>query len=177
MPTARLRSPEAPQGALAASPRLREPTLFLLDEFAALGRLEAVERAMGLMAGYGLQLWPILQDMSQLRDLYGARANTFVANAGVLQTFGVNDYETAKWLSQSIGQETATTRSDSHRPGEVTSTSYGSTGRDLLTPDEIMRMPAELQLLRLQGKPAIIARKLRYHADPEFAGLYTPQSQ
>lgn len=47
------------------------PTLFLLDEFAALGRLEAVERAMGLMAGYGLQLWPILQDMSQLKDLYG----------------------------------------------------------------------------------------------------------
>ncbi|PKP67870.1 MAG: hypothetical protein CVT83_07705, partial [Alphaproteobacteria bacterium HGW-Alphaproteobacteria-5] len=45
---------------------LRTPTLFLLDEFAALGRLEAVERAMGLMAGYGLQLWPILQDMSQL---------------------------------------------------------------------------------------------------------------
>ena len=38
---------------------------------------EAVERAMGLMAGYGLQLWSILQDLSQLRDLYGARAGTF----------------------------------------------------------------------------------------------------
>jgi type IV secretion system protein VirD4 len=33
------------------------PVLFLLDEFAALGRLEPVERAMGLMAGYGVQLW------------------------------------------------------------------------------------------------------------------------
>src|SRR3546814_3866982 len=32
------------------------PVLFLLDEFAALGRLEPVERAMGLMAGYGIQL-------------------------------------------------------------------------------------------------------------------------
>lgn len=40
---------------------LKQPALFLLDEFAALGRLEAVERAMGLMAGHGLQLWPILQ--------------------------------------------------------------------------------------------------------------------
>jgi len=30
--------------------------LFLLDEFASLGRLAAVERAMGLMAGYGVQL-------------------------------------------------------------------------------------------------------------------------
>lgn len=51
---------------------------------------------MGLMAGYGIQLWPILQDMSQLKDLYG----TFIASAGVQQVFGVNDLETAEWLSQ-----------------------------------------------------------------------------
>ena len=57
---------------MARSPaRPERPVLFLLDEFAALGRLEQVERAMGLMAGYGLQLWPILQDMHQLRALYG----------------------------------------------------------------------------------------------------------
>ena len=163
-------APEAAGAAQRASQPLREPTLFLLDEFAALGRLEAVERAMGLMAGYGLQLWPILQGeaasrkrsggafrcrtgkaQSQLRALYGVRANTFVANAGVLQTFGVNDYETAKALSQ-------------------------LTGRDLLTPDEIMQMSPHLQLLRLQGRPMILARKLRYHADPEFKGLFPPQS-
>jgi len=36
------------------------PVLYLLDEFAALGHLAPVERAMGLMAGYGVQLWPIL---------------------------------------------------------------------------------------------------------------------
>src|SRR3546814_8365524 len=64
------------------------PVLFLLDEFAALGRIEPVERAMGLMAGYGLQLWPILQDMPQLRALYGERAGTFLSNAGVLQEIG-----------------------------------------------------------------------------------------
>jgi type IV secretion system protein VirD4 len=32
------------------------PVLYLLDEFAALGHLAPVERAMGLMAGYGVQL-------------------------------------------------------------------------------------------------------------------------
>ena len=94
------------------------PTLFLLDEFAALGRLEAVERAMGLMAGYGLQLWPILQDLSQLKGLYGPKANTFVANAGVLQTFGVNDLETAEWLSRSLGRETIATETRSQRAGD-----------------------------------------------------------
>ena len=158
-----------------ASQPLREPILFLLDEFAALGRLEAVERAMGLMAGYGLQLWPILQDLSQLRALYGARANTFVANAGVFQTFGVNDYETAKALSQLMGQATTSYATTSHRPGDPSSTTHQLTGRDLLTPDEIMQMSPHLQLLRLQGRPMILARKLRYHADPEFRGLFPPQ--
>ena len=44
------------------------PVLYLLDEFAALGHLAPVERAMSLMAGYGVQLWPILQDLHQLRS-------------------------------------------------------------------------------------------------------------
>jgi len=168
------RDAEAAQG---AAERLSAPTLFLLDEFAALGRLEAVERAMGLMAGYGLQLWPILQDMSQLKDLYGARANTFVANAGVLQTFGVNDFETAKWLSQMIGRETTGYQSQSYKPGDVPSVTSNVTARDLMTPDEIMQIPADMQLLRIQGQPMIAARKLRFFADREFNGLYTPQTR
>ena len=173
----------APVGAQEASQRLKAskptlgPALFLLDEFAALGRLEAVERAMGLMAGYGLQLWPILQDMSQLRDLYGERAGTFIANAGVQQVFGVNDFETAKWLSQMIGQETTGFQTDSYKPGDNPSFSNNLTGRDLLTPDEIMQMPPDLQLLRVQGQPSALAQKLRYYADPEFKGLFVPQDQ
>ena len=65
------RSPDKPQ----------TPVLYLLDEFAALGRLDPVERAFGLMAGYGIQLWPILQDVHQLRATYGQRAGTFLSNA------------------------------------------------------------------------------------------------
>ncbi|QFT61288.1 Conjugal transfer protein TraG (plasmid) [Sulfitobacter sp. THAF37] len=172
------RDAERPQGASEGrSERLKAPTLFLLDEFAALGRLEAVERAMGLMAGYGLQLWPILQDMSQLKDLYGERAGTFIANAGVQQVFGVNDFETAKWLSQMIGQETAGFQTDSFKPGDGPSFSNNLTGRDLLTPDEIMQLPPDRQLLRVQGQATAVAEKLRYYADPEFAGLFTPDAR
>ena len=166
---------EALRAPLSATGRLKAPTLFLLDEFAALGRLEAVERAMGLMAGYGLQLWPILQDMSQLRDLYGARASTFIANAGVQQVFGVNDFETAKWLSQTMGQETIGYRTESHKPGDMPTTGTSITGRDLLTPDEIMQLPPHLQLLRVQGQPTAMVQKLRYYADREFDGLFVPQ--
>ncbi|PYF06277.1 type IV secretion system protein VirD4 [Rhodobacter viridis] len=160
------------EAAQAGGKRLKEPTLFLLDEFAALGRLEAVERAMGLMAGYGVQLWPILQDMSQMKDLYGVRANTFVANAGVFQCFGVNDFETAKWLSQMIGRETTPYQSESLRAGDLPSVSHNVTARDLMTPDEIMQIAPNLQLVRVQAKPVMLLKKLRYFADREFAGLF-----
>lgn len=179
---------EAPSPALSEGPeqpqeRLESPkptfgsTLFLLDEFAALGRLEAVERAMGLMAGYGLQLWPILQDMSQLKDLYGARAGTFIANAGVQQVFGVNDFETAKWLSQMMGKETTRYQTESQRDGVEVSTSHNVTGRDLMTPDEIMQLPEHIQILRIQGQPTALVQKLRYYDEPEFAGLFEQQNQ
>ena len=118
------------------APRVGAPALFLLDEFAALGRLEAVERAMGLMAGYGLQLWPILQDM---------------------------------------GQETTGYQTESYRPGDPPSIGNTLTGRDLLTPDEIMQLRPENQLLRVQGQATAVAQKLRYFADAEFNGLYEPQ--
>jgi type IV secretion system protein VirD4 len=81
------------------------PVLYLLDEFASLGHLAPVERAMGLMAGYGVQLWPVLQDIHQLRATYGHRAGTFLSNAGVLQVFGVND-DSARLISDLLRQET-----------------------------------------------------------------------
>ena len=47
-------------------------TLFLLSEFAQLGRLEAIRSALGQGRGYGVQLWPVLQDINQLRTIYQA---------------------------------------------------------------------------------------------------------
>lgn len=49
--------------------------------------------------------------------------------------------------------------------------------RSCRTPDEIMQCPPDTQLLRVQGKPTAIARKLRYYADPEFRDLFIPQDQ
>ncbi|MES3045290.1 TraM recognition domain-containing protein [Sphingomonas faeni] len=77
--------------------------LFLLDEFAALGRLEPVARAMELMAGYGLQHWPILQDMDQLKRPTTARMQ---GRSGVIQAFEINDHATADMRSRTLGDTT-----------------------------------------------------------------------
>ncbi|WP_429008181.1 type IV secretory system conjugative DNA transfer family protein [Roseixanthobacter psychrophilus] len=151
------------------------PVLYLLDEFAALGHLAPVERAMGLMAGYGVQLWPILQDVHQLRATYGQRAGTFLSNAGVLQVFGVNDHDSARLVSDLLGQETVVFQTMSRAlDAEKTGITYGEqhTARPLLTPDEVRNLPQNLELLFLAGQRPIVAGKLAYYADSEFRGLF-----
>jgi type IV secretion system protein VirD4 len=159
----------------------RHSVLLLLDEFAALGRLEPIERAFGLMAGYGVQLWAILQDMHQLRSLYGERAGTFLSNAGLTQIFNVSDIDTATWVSRTLGAETqsyvttGSTVSDAPgqwRPNRSYSSNLNLTRRDLLTPDEVMRVSDDELLLLRPGTLPLVARKIRYFADPEFAGLF-----
>jgi len=156
------------------------PVLFLLDEFAALGRLQPIERAMGLMAGYGLQLWPILQDIHQLHSLYGTRAGTFLSNAGVLQAFGVNDFDTAEMLSKTMGRETISYETGGQSQKDVmlkdperslSKTQHLAT-RNLMDPNEIMKLAPDTLLLMRVGESPLIVKKLRYYADKEFAGLF-----
>lgn len=151
------------------------PVLYLLDEFAALGYLAPVERAMGLMAGYGVQLWPILQDVHQLRSTYGQKAGTFLSNAGVLQVFGVNDHDSARLVSDLLGQETVVFRTMAHAvDSEQSGITYSQhhTARPLLTSDEIRTLPSHVQLLFLAGRRPIVAHKLRYYSDAEFQGTF-----
>jgi type IV secretion system protein VirD4 len=153
------------------------PVLYLLDEFAALGRLDPIERAMGLMAGYGLQLWPILQDIHQLRAAYGQRAGTFLSNAGVLQVFGVNDHDSARLVSNMLGQETVVFQTASRAlDAEATGVTLGEqhVGRPLLTPDEVRNIPQPAELLFIAGQRPIAARKLKYFQDREFTGMFDP---
>lgn len=152
-----------------------KPVLFLLDEFAALGQLKMVETAMGLMRGYGVKLWPILQDLSQLRAHYRISWESFIANAGAIQVFGTNDQSTAQYFSQMAGQTTVQTESESHgRLRNQSSYSYGRMGRPLYMPDEIRRIDRNNQLLFAQGMNPCMVGKAFYYAIEAFKGKYDP---
>ena len=76
-----------------------------------------------------------------------------------------------------MGQETIGFQTQNFKPGDMPTTGTSVTGRDLQTPDEIMQLPPDLELLRVQGQPTAMAAKLRYYADREFNGLFAPQDQ
>ncbi|WP_167392134.1 type IV secretory system conjugative DNA transfer family protein [Mesorhizobium sophorae] len=82
----------------------KHATLFLLDEFYALGRLQQLAKSAGVLAGYGVKLWPIIQNIGQVQELYPQNWETFLGNAGLWQAFAMNDAATAQYLSERLGK-------------------------------------------------------------------------
>jgi type IV secretion system protein VirD4 len=85
-------------------PAHRDATLFILDEFATLRRMDIIERAAGYIAGFGVKLWVILQDLNQLKSLYQDRWETFLGNSGTIAAFGNSDITTIQYLSSRLGE-------------------------------------------------------------------------
>jgi type IV secretion system protein VirD4 len=160
------------------------PVLFALDEFAALGHMKQIETAAGQIAGFGVRLWPVLQDLGQLKALYKDRWETFLGNAGVLQFFGNNDLTTLEWISRRLGKTSIQTLRKSDVP--VKQRNAGHTGdstgievHDLLTVDEAARLfgrddPKLRQLVIWAGRvdPFMILQRVYYDKHGLFAGQF-----
>ncbi len=87
-----------------AYPRHLPPILFMMEEFATLGHMEIMERAAAYFPGFGIKLWAILQDISQLKRNYDRGWETFLGNAGLVQCFANGDQSTLDYLSRRLEQ-------------------------------------------------------------------------
>ena len=130
----------------------------------------------------------VWQDLAQIKSIYENEWSSFLANAKVQQYFGVNDHETAKMVSEMLGEETVINESTSTNSGQSgekgiifntlntvttwTSVSVSESARHLLKPDEVRRLNREAMLMFVQGCPPILAQRLAYFQDPEFSGRY-----
>lgn len=77
--------------------------LFILEEFPTLGYMRQIEAAAGLMAGYDVKLWTVMQDLSQIKALYPNSWETFLGNAGIVEAFGNTDSTTLEYISKRLG--------------------------------------------------------------------------
>ena len=158
------------------------PVRFMLDEMAVLGHLKPLEDAIGQMAGFGVQIHGILQDLSQLQQLYQGRWESFLGNSGVVQFFGNADLTTLKWIAERLGKTTIETLH--HHERATMQIHQGLSGEDrrrevveLLTPEEIARFFARSDTYRRclviqpDTRPLILSR-YHYGTDALFRGLY-----
>ena len=121
------------------------PDLFLVDEAAALGRLDELLTAASLLRGYGLRTWTFWQSIGQIEGIYDARAREILDNAGTLSMFGASNAASARALKSVTG--------------------YGG---------QILGMPRDEQILCRQGHEPVRASKLDYRTDSAYRGLFDP---
>jgi type IV secretion system protein VirD4 len=157
----------------------RRRVLLMLDEFPALGRLDFFESALAFMAGYGLKSFLIAQSLNQIEKAYGTN-NSILDNCHVRVCFATNDERTARRVSDALGTATEL-RAMKNYAGHRLSPWLGhlmvsrqETARPLLTPGEVMQLPAEDELVLVSGSPPIRARKARYFEDARFRERILP---
>lgn len=150
-------------------PMARDRVLFLLDEFAALGRMDRIAGGLETLRKHKVWLWPIFQSLAQIKDIYHTRWQTFLANAGFRQFLAVNDPDTAQYVSKMCGTATVATET---RNGQGGVASRSVTSRPLITPDEVMAMRGDHQICFIAGRRPILAKKRPYWKRPELRGSF-----
>ena len=159
-----------------------------LDKFPSLGKLEILQESMAFVAGYGIKLYLICQDLNQLKSRetgYGPD-ETITSNCHVQNAYPPNRIETAEHLSKLTGQTTVVkeqiTTSGKRAGvllGQVSRTTQ-EVQRALLTVDECLRMPGPRKnasgdieqagdmVIYVAGFPAIYGKQPLYFQDATF---------
>ena len=127
---------------------------FLIDEFAALGYLPQAKVALSTYAGYNITLWPIVQELAQLKDIYGESWTSFISNTAVRHFFNISDNFGCEYVSQLIGEKTSVMYEDG-KPK--------STARRLITPDEVRRFSGENIITIIEQRPPTYFAKIPYY--------------
>jgi type IV secretion system protein VirD4 len=135
--------------------------LFLLDEFPSLGKLDVVQESLAYVAGYGIKMLLITQDLSQLYAAY-TREEMIMGNSHLRIAYAPNKPDTADILSKMAGTATIwhETQSLSGKKSGLNgldgmSQSDQYISRPLLTPDEAMRLRAPEKGRNAKGEEII----------------------
>ena len=152
-------------------------TLIILDEAAAIGRIPELETGAAYLAAYA-RLMFVFQDFAQLERTY-PKARSIIANAAAMVAFGVRETETAKRISEMLGQQTTLSRSAGMSQASTAllryqaSSGHAETGRALLDLSEVLRLPDNEVLVFADGvRHPIKARKVQYYRERRYRGRY-----
>ncbi len=165
-------------------PSEKNPVLFLVDECAHIGKMQALEDAITLLRGSGIRMWLFFQSLEQLKKCFGDNAGTVLDNLATQQYFSINSYETAEAMSKRIGDETIVIRTDGdnrgtsmptsgefRNPGSRSSgstTTFSEATRRLLKPEEILVLPEHAAVIFHKNHYVIVCNKIKYYADQAF---------
>lgn len=151
------------------------PLLMIIDEAASLRKLPILQEALGYVAGYGIRLFMLVQDITQVEELYGDK-QSFDSGAESRVVYAPNKIETAEKLARMSGKTTITEENASNsrdligiKSGSV-SLSTSKTARDLMTADEFLALHDQDVVIFIKGQPPVYGRKAFYYENETLLG-------
>lgn len=156
------------------TPEEKYGVLFIMDEFPTVGKLEIFLSGIAYFRGYHVRLFLIIQDTQQLKGTYeDTGMNSFLSNSTYRITFAANNVETAKLISELIGNQTVEADSSSKakyfdpNPGNK-SVSISQQSRALLMPQEVIGLAKDQQIILVEASAPIQTKKIFYYKDKMF---------
>jgi type IV secretory pathway TraG/TraD family ATPase VirD4 len=167
----------------ATKRKFKIPLLFILDEFDKLGRMDELEMNMGIHNGFGIHYFLIFQSLNQLNKIY-TKDHSFLAHCrnSIFFAPGAGEYEEAELISKICGKESFSKANISYSSGRGglgynnASLSSQDQERNLINPDEVMKLPLDRFVLLVQGMPPYIGKKNVYYDDPVFRKRMTKEA-
>jgi type IV secretion system protein VirD4 len=152
---------------------------FICDEAASLGHMNALDDAVDKYRGYGIRLQLYYQSLGQLKKCWPEGADQTLLGNVTQVYFGCNDNETAKYISDRLGEETilvddwGASESRSYQSSQngqnngsfsrSQSRNTKQVGRRLLKPEEVTALDERIAITFAPGNPPIWTWLLRYY--------------
>lgn len=143
----------------------------ILDEFANVSLPEEFDKSLATMRSREISATIIVQNLAQLKGLYKEHGwETITGNCDTLLYLGGNEQSTYEYISKLLGKETIDTRTHGQTKGKSGSysTNMQTTGRELLTPDEVRLLDNRKALLFIRGFPAVMDDKYDLNHHPNI---------
>ena len=128
------------------------PVHCILDEFANIGRIPDFEILISTIRSRKISASVILQSLAQLNNIYDKAADIISDNCDTFLFLGGKG-KTLKDISELLGKETIDlyNTSDTRGTNRSFGTNYSKVGRELLTQDELAKMPGGKCIVQVRG--------------------------
>lgn len=156
---------------IADTKTLKIPIQYVLDEIANIGQIPNFEKVMGTIRSRKMSAMIFLQSISQLENMYKNTWKSIVDNCN--STLFLGGDESAEWMSKKLGKRTIDSTTTNQSRGRNRSTSENNVilGRELMTAEEITRMPDEDCICKIRGSYPMYSRKYDITKHPLYSEL------
>lgn len=151
--------------------RLPVPVRVIQDEWANVPQPDSYPKVLATCRSYNIGIDIIVQNIQSIKARYRDEYQSIIGNCDTLLFLGGgNEPESLEFMSKLLGKETISLRTRGQTRGRSGSSSinYQLTGRELMTPDEIRRMPTWDALLLIRGESPVRDRKYNIKKHPNY---------